>query len=98
MIERAHRPDVAHVLDGEANVAHRSATRQCGGFRLQAAALQRVLAEETMRLDLLAQVGVVPRPSEEAQQPSEHLHGIHLSARAEHGRRSEGVCARPINQ
>ena len=76
-VDRANRPDVTRVVDGERNVAERAPARVRGLLWREAVALERVLPKRAVRLDLRAQIRVVARPTEEVQQSSEErLHGI----------------------
>ena len=85
VVEHTHRPHLACVLDGERDVAYRPPTCLRRIVCSEAVTLQCILPERAMGLDLLAQVGVVARPTEEVQQPSEErLHGINPSGRPQH--------------
>ena len=68
LIDGTRHPHVLRVLDGKRHVPHGplAGPRRVGGT--EAVTLQRGLSERAMRLDLLAQIGVVPRAAEQVQQ------------------------------
>ena len=75
LIDGARHPHVAHVLDGKRHVPHGPLACPRRVVGTEAVTLQRGLSESAMRLDLLAQIGVVPRAAEQVQQTAkERVH------------------------
>jgi hypothetical protein len=64
-------PDVACVLDGERYLAERPPARLARLRRRHADALQRLLPQRPVRLDLLAEVGVLPRALQQVTESTE---------------------------